>query len=102
MTGSITKIMLRGDLHFVKGVLRFSFSKVTKFGGTLGTLELCLIINDLAGTLRGTYGTLHASVGAIASLTNQFPIDKSKKLDYALSQSITKKTECHRDTLSTQ
>lgn len=37
---------------------------------------------------------------AIASLTNQFPIDKSEKLDYALSQSITKKTECQSDTLS--
>ena len=39
---------------------------------------------------------------AIASLTTSSPLDKQNKLDYALYQSITKRTECHRDTLSKQ
>ena len=105
MTGSVTNICYWRALALCKGGRTICVFKVTKLLGTLGTLELILIIKDLAGTLRRTYGTLQGipmTAWAIASLTNQFPIDKSEKLDYALSQSITKKTECQSDTLSTQ
>ena len=39
---------------------------------------------------------------AMASLITSSPLDKQNKLDYALYQSITKRTECQSDTLSKQ
>lgn len=54
MTGSITKISSEEGLALCKGGLAILVSKVAKLLGTLGTLELILIINDLRGTLQRT------------------------------------------------
>ena len=70
----ITKIRYCVGLALCEGGLAILIPEVTKKHGTLGTLELTLIIKELAGTLHGTLRNiawLLRRLPPVLPLTNQ-------------------------------